>query len=239
MKMVIIIPTHNEEIVIENNLQTLLSFLAKHFSNDNWQVVVADNASVDQTRTIVSELVKNNSRLSLWTTEKKGKGYALRQALMLFPAEVSIFMDADLAADLDGLFLLVEALKTNDLAVGSRFVQGSQVERRLLRALVSHGYSLLAKRIYKSQINDFQCGFKAMNQHVVNEIVMMTEDNAWLFDTELLVLAERAGMKIQEIPITWIETRDKRRKSSVKFFRTFFDHGREIWALRKRLSIPR
>jgi len=237
MKINIIIPTHNEEIVIEKNLRQLLEFYKQALLQDDWQIIVANNASSDQTRTIVSELACHEPRLILWTTETKGKGNALRQVLTRFPADVSVFMDADLATDLQDIPLLFSALQENDLVIGSRFVKGAKVERGLLRALISHSYSWLAQFIFKSQIKDFQCGFKAMNRRIVEDVVSKTEDIGWLFDTELVVLAERSGYKVLEIPIHWVETRDKRRKSSVKFFRTIVDHGRQIFSLWKRLKM--
>jgi putative flippase GtrA len=121
-------------------------------------------------------------------------------------------MDVDLSTDLSGLFPLVAPLLSghSDLAVGSRLANGARVQRGLKREIISRGYNLLLHATLRTNVSDAQCGFKAIRRDRAMQLLPLVEDRAWFFDTELLVLAERAGLRIHEVPVDWIDDPDSR-----------------------------
>ena len=127
--------------------------------------------------------------------EAKGRGRALRAAWEASDAAVLAYMDVDLSTDLAGLLPLVAPLVSghSDLAIGSRRAHGSRVVRGPKREIISRGYNLLLHATLRTRFSDAQCGFKAIRADVAREVLPLMQDGAWFFDTEMLVIAERAG----------------------------------------------
>ena len=142
-------------------------------------------------------------------------------------------MDVDLSTDLNALMPLVAPLLSghSDLAIGSRLTRGSTVVRGPRRELVSRGYNVLLRSTLRARFSDAQCGFKAIRRPVAQALLPLVEDDTWFFDTELLVLAERSGMRIHEVPVDWVDDPDSR----VDVLRTALDDLRGIrrlgWSL--------
>jgi putative flippase GtrA len=97
-----------------------------------------------------------------------------------------------------------------DVAVGTRLARGARVVRGPKRELISRAYSLLVRTSLRSRITDFQCGFKALRRECALELLPLVEDDAWFFDTELLVTAERLGLRVSEVPVEWEDDPDSR-----------------------------
>src|SRR5882762_10221571 len=116
-------------------------------------------------------------------------------------------MDVDLSADLSALPALIEALTSGeyDLAIGSRLLKPDLTERCLKRDIISRGYNLLVKAFFRTRFSDPQCGFKAITKAAARSLLPLVEDNGWFFDTELLVIAERLGYRIFDLPVRWVE----------------------------------
>ncbi len=144
--------------------------------------------------------------------DQKGRGRALRAVWEASTAEVVAYMDVDLSTGLDALLPLVAALLSghSDLAIGTRLAPGARVERGPRREMISRAYNLVLKAALRSSFSDAQCGFKAMRTDVARKLLPMVEDGGWFFDTELLVLAERNGMRIHEVPVDWADDPDSR-----------------------------
>ena len=121
-------------------------------------------------------------------------------------------MDVDLSTDLNALLPLVAPLLSghSDLAIGTRLARGSRVIRGPKRELISRGYNLLLRTLMGARFSDAQCGFKAIRRDQARALLPLTTDTGWFFDTELLVLAERAGLRIHEVPVDWIDDLDSR-----------------------------
>src|SRR5207302_4314305 len=98
----------------------------------------------------------------------------------------------------------------SDIAVGSRVTAGAAVARGPRREIVSRTYNLILRALFATQIRDMQCGFKALRGDVARRIVPAVEDDGWFFDTELLLLAERNGLRIHQVPVDWIDDSDSR-----------------------------
>ena len=219
----IILPVYNEESVLEKNVNTLKNYLINNLSGYNWQVIIADNNSQDNTSKIGHELAKQE-KIKYFFIPQKGRGIAVRQAILENTADYYIYFDIDLATDLSALLVLTKYLieEKYNMVVGSRFLPQSKITRSLLREIISRGYIFLARHILNTKLSDLQCGFKGIDQTIVNNIVTLTKDKEWFFDTEMLVLAEKNGFKIKEIPVTWVETRDINRKSKVKLIKSIY-----------------
>jgi glycosyltransferase involved in cell wall biosynthesis len=200
-----VIPVYNEQQDLESKVLTLRQYLADHVSYD-WRIVVADNASTDRTLEIATTLAaRYPGQINAIHLDQKGRGRALRKAWTESDAAVVSYMDLDLSTDLSAFVPLIDSLLTGeyDVAIGSRLKMGARVTRGLKREVISRIYNLMIKALFWSKFSDAQCGFKAATRRAVREIVPLIKDQAWFFDTELLLLAERMGYKVFEVPVTW------------------------------------
>ena len=239
MNIAVVIPTYNEELVIEDSLrQTVLAFEALLASHD-WAVIVADNGSSDRTARIVEAFSRKSSRVGLLEVGRKGKGLAIREAWRLLDVDVYAFMDADLATDLRDVPALIDAAAASGIAAGSRFHREAVVVRSLVRTVVSHGYRLVARMLVPISAQDLQCGFKAVRADVARAVLPRLTHDGFFFDTELLAHAERRGFVATDVPVRWEEGRDARRKTSVKIFATAWDNFKHLWVLRGALKRER
>jgi putative flippase GtrA len=206
----VVIPVYNEE----RDLGRSLDRVREHLASLPWtfRITIADNASTDGTAVIARRLAHTYDDVRVVHLAEKGRGRALKRVWTGSDAEVLVYMDVDLSTDLNALLPLVAPLISghSDLAIGTRLGRGSRVERGPKRELISRGYNLLLRGALRAHFTDAQCGFKAIRADVAREVLPLVEDNAWFFDTELLVLAERAGLRIHEVPVDWVDDPDSR-----------------------------
>ncbi len=232
-----VIPVYNEEHVLRQSVERLREFLSDRrvFPYD-WSIVIADNASIDRTLEVARELAADYPEVRYLHLPQKGRGRALRAAWLASQADIVSYMDVDLSTHLEYYPLLIRAIAEEgyDVAVGSRLAPGSQTARSLKREVISRGYNLIIKATFFTHFSDAQCGFKAVSRRVVEEIVPLIEDQAWFFDSELLILAEKLGYRIKDIPVAWDEDPDTR----VKVVSTAFEDLRGLARLRFR-PLPR
>ena len=206
----VVIPVYNEERALAGNVAVLRGFLGSSLSQ-HWRIVVADNGSVDGTPEVAKDLARQYPEVTYIWLELKGRGRALRKAWLESDADVVSYMDVDLSTKLDAFPVMINALDEGyDVAIGSRLMKGSKVKRSPKREVMSRGYNLLIRMMFCSGFSDAQCGFKAVRREVAQEIVPFIEDQAWFFDTELLLLAERKGCRIKNVPVEWVEDADTR-----------------------------
>ena len=176
------------------------------------RITIADNGSTDATPAIAGQLARELPQVRAVRMELPGRGRALRAIWSQSEAEVLAYMDVDLSTDLNALLPLVAPLLSghSDLAIGTRLARGSRVIRGPKRELISRGYNLLLRTLMGARFSDAQCGFKAIRRDQARVLLPLAQDTGWFFDTELLVLAERAGLRIHEIPVDWIDDLDSR-----------------------------
>ncbi len=207
----IVVPVYNEEASIERSLLRLYAYLSCDFPF-TWQVTVVDNASTDATYAIAARLADQLPGVCATHLDFKGRGGALQEAWSARDARVLAYMDVDLSTDLAALSPLVAPLLSghSDLSIGSRLTRSSQVVRGPKRELISRCYNALLKATLATRFSDAQCGFKAIRADRARELLPLVEDTGWFFDTELLVLAERAGLRIHEVPVDWVDDPDSR-----------------------------
>ncbi|MGC4846416.1 glycosyltransferase [Micromonospora sp. DT15] len=207
----VVIPVHNEEVDLGPCVRRLHAHLSAHFPYP-FQITVADNASVDDTLKVADGLAGELPGVEVLHLDAKGRGRALSAAWSASSAPVLAYMDVDLSTDLAALLPLVAPLISghSDLAIGTRLARTSRVVRGTKREVISRAYNLLLRGALAARFSDAQCGFKAIRADVAAELLPVVRDTGWFFDTELLVLAQRAGLRIHEVPVDWVDDPDSR-----------------------------
>ena len=207
----IVVPVKDEETDLAPSIRRLRAYLSGGFPL-TWHITIADNGSRDRTWDIARGLTAELSRVSAVRLAQPGRGRALRSIWSHSDSEVLAYMDVDLSTDLNALLPLVAPLLSghSDVAIGTRLARGSRVVRGPRREVISRGYNLLLQATLGTGFSDAQCGFKAIRRDKARELLPLTRDGGWFFDTELLVLAERAGLRIHEVPVDWTDDPDSR-----------------------------
>jgi putative flippase GtrA len=207
----VVVPVYNEEGDLANSVHRLHRYLEDNFPFTA-RITIADNASTDQTPRIAAQLADELTDVRMVRLEQKGRGRALQAVWSTSDAPVLAYMDVDLSTDLAALAPLVAPLVSghSDLAIGSRLARGSRVVRGAKREVISRCYNFLLKSTLSAHFSDAQCGFKAIRADVAAQLLPHVADTGWFFDTELLVLAQRSGLRIHEVPVDWVDDPDSR-----------------------------
>ena len=207
----VVVPVYNEEAALAASVHRLHRYLRDSFPYPV-RITIADNASVDDTARIAAELAAELDDVRVVRLEQKGRGRALHQVWSQSDAMVLAYMDVDLSTDLAALAPLVAPLISghSDLAIGTRLGRGSRVVRGAKREFISRCYNLILRSTLAARFSDAQCGFKAIRADVAVRLLPHVADTGWFFDTELLVLAERSGLRIHEVPVDWVDDPDSR-----------------------------
>jgi glycosyltransferase involved in cell wall biosynthesis len=207
----IVVPVYNEASHLAERVTELRAFLNASFPFPAL-ITIVDNASTDDTHAAATELAATTPGVAVMHLPRKGRGYALRAAWSTSEAPVVAYMDVDLSTSLPALLPLVAPLLSGhrDVAIGSRLARGAHVIRGPKRELISRAYNLLLKLTLRGRFSDAQCGFKALTRDAAQRLLPLVEDNEWFFDTELLVTAERLGLRIGEVPVDWVDDPDSR-----------------------------
>jgi len=234
----IVIPVYNEARILASSVGRLRAFADARLPFAV-QITIADNASTDDTWAIAERLEHDVPGVRALHLPRKGRGRALRAAWLASDAPVVAYTDVDLSTDLDAILPLVAPLisEHSDLAIGSRLAPGAHVIRGPKRELISRSYNRILQVVLRVRFRDAQCGFKAIRRDVARALLPLVEDDGWFFDTEMLVLAERAGLRIHELPVDWIDNVDSR----VDIASTAADDLRGVWRLLRaphRLELP-
>lgn len=207
----VVIPVYNEQTALADSVHRLHRHLRDQFPFPA-RITIADNASVDDTPRIARELAAELDGVHVVRLEEKGRGRALRAVWSTSDAPVLAYMDVDLSTDLAALAPLVAPLISghSDVAIGTRLGRGARVVRGPKREIISRCYNLILKSTLATGFSDAQCGFKAVRADVAQLLLPHITDTSWFFDTELLVLAERTGLRIHEVPVDWVDDPDSR-----------------------------
>lgn len=207
----VVIPVYNEQVALGPSVHRLHAYLTRQFRYP-FQITIADNASTDDTLVVAQDLATLLDGVRVIHLPEKGRGGALKSVWGGSPAQVLAYMDVDLSTDLTALLPLVAPLISghSDVAIGTRLARGSRVTRGSKREAISRGYNLLLKGTLGVRFTDAQCGFKAIRADAAAQLLPLVEDTGWFFDTELLVLAQRADLRIHEVPVDWVDDADSR-----------------------------
>ncbi|MGH3719714.1 MAG: glycosyltransferase [Pseudonocardiaceae bacterium] len=207
----VVVPVYNEERALPGCLHVLRSYLDDQFPFE-WTITVVDNASTDGVLRVANEFAESDDRVRVLHLDRKGRGHALRTAWAYSDADVVVYMDVDLSTSLDALLPLVVPLVNghSDIAIGSRLAPGARTVRSARREVISRCYNTMIRLTHRTRFSDAQCGFKAARTDVVRPLLAHVHDDGWFFDTELLLLAEHNGLRVQEVPVDWVEDLDSR-----------------------------
>ncbi|NQV88629.1 MAG: glycosyltransferase [Parcubacteria group bacterium] len=234
----IVIPLYNEEKIISKTVERLASFLIGSAFPYEYTITLVNNASTDNSLVLCENLAEKFSCVRVLNLVEKGKGRAVRTSWSsesIKEDDVVSFMDTDLSSDLTFFRSLVDAvvIEKYDLAIGNRLGKNSKViSRHRLRKLASHLYNIFIRMMFRTGIEDHQCGFKVMSKQAFSIVAPFLQDNAWFFDTELIVVALRKKLKIKSIDIIWTDSTD----SKVSLGKTSYDMFRAAWGLKGRLK---
>ncbi len=207
----IVVPVYNEQDTLEPSIRRLEGFLHEHIPFA-WRIVIADNASTDATAAIADQLAADHAGVDVLHLPLKGRGRALRTVWSASRADVLCYMDVDLSTDLGALLPLLAPLVSghSDIAVGTRLARGAHVTRGAKREVISRSYNRILRLVLRARFSDAQCGFKAIRAESARALLPAVRDDGWFFDTELLVLAQRRGLRIHEVPVDWVDDPDSR-----------------------------
>jgi len=211
----VVVPVYNEERALPQSIPVLQEFLSGPGFPYEWRIIIGDNASIDDTPAVSRRLEDaSGGRVEYVRIERKGRGYALKQIWGASEADIVSYMDVDLSTGIDAFPQLIAGIaeKGYDVAIGSRLAGKSEVTRSLKRRVLTRGYNSIIKAMFWTRFSDAQCGFKAVRTSVFKRILPLIEDNSWFFDTELLILAEKMGHKVYDVPVQWVEDTDTRVK---------------------------
>ena len=199
----IIVPIYNEAPVLAKCLPRVVEAASK--ITPLYEVIVAEDGSTDESYQTAKKFAEANSAIVvLHHKHRLGRGGALKRAIRKAKGRIVVYMDADLSSDLTYLKPLVGRIEDGaSLATGSRLSRDSRTSRPIRRDVASRVFNMLVRLMLNSNIRDHQCGFKAFRRKDVLPLLKKVRDDYWFWDTEVLVRAQREGMRVDEIPIRW------------------------------------
>ncbi|MFL2627835.1 MAG: glycosyltransferase [Dehalococcoidia bacterium] len=235
VKVDIVIPVLNEQEALPVCISKLQNYI-KNNVDDKCNIVIADNGSNDDTPEVSNRLVSEYQNIQYVRIPERGRGLALKTVWSKSESDIVCYMDVDLSTGLEALPILIKRLKGNyQIAIGSRLSKTSKVSNRSFqRELTSRGYNFLLKIFFFNKFHDAQCGFKGLRTSTAKNILPLIKDNKWFFDTELLLIAEKSGFEIANIPVQWTDDKDSR----VNVIKTIIEDLKGIFRLRF-LGIPK
>jgi glycosyltransferase involved in cell wall biosynthesis len=199
----IVVPAFDEAERLPETISTLLGLLGERAGRS--ELVVVDDGSSDETAALAADLLGGRADCSLVELGRhRGKGAAVRAGILASSGARIVFMDADLATDLEDLDRVLASLDDADVVLGSRRVPGSQVEGLTTAAALAHrGFAGLARVVTGVPVADFQCGFKAFRAPVAKVLFEQIREPGFAFDVEVLMVAHGMGLRIAEVPVRW------------------------------------
>jgi hypothetical protein len=202
----IVLPAYNEASSLEKAVEEVMSEMNRFYSPKDYEIIIAEDGSTDGTDKIAENLArKYDNVIHLHSDERLGRGRALFNAFKQSKGEILVYLDVDLSTNLKHLKQLIDsiAIEGYDFATGSRLMKESRTERPFKRNFASKSYNFLVRLFLGSKLKDHQCGFKAFKRDVLFRVAEKAKDTHWFWDTEIMVLAQKMGYKVKEIPVTW------------------------------------
>ena len=199
----IIIPAYNESLRLGATLEAILAY-AEH-KRWEWELIVVDDGSRDNTKEIVQACIQKNPRVRLIENPgNHGKGYSVRNGMLQGNGEILLFSDADLSSPIEEAEKLFTAIHNGaDIAIGSRWLDPTLLTRKqpIYRRILSRIFNLSLRLVLGLKFKDTQCGFKAFSRRSAQAIFPPQKVERWGFDPEIIYVAQRLGFKIAEVPV--------------------------------------
>jgi glycosyltransferase involved in cell wall biosynthesis len=201
----IIIPAFNESVRISQTLERVRAFA--HSQSWEWEGIVVDDGSTDDTATIVRGFMQQDPAFQLIENPgNRGKGYSVRNGMLHAHGDILLFTDADLSSPIEESLKLFSAITAGaDVAIGSRWLRTDLQTRRqpIYRQVFGRAFNLALRLILGLKFKDTQCGFKAFRRHAADAIFPLQQIERWGFDPEILFLARKFGFRTVEVPVRW------------------------------------
>jgi len=205
LPVTVVIPVYNDVHALSEAIPKVIEIISS--ITTDYELIIAEDASTDGSAELAATFAKDNTAIiHLHRDERLGRGSALSSAASLAKGEIFCYFDVDMATDISHLEELLRLISEGfDIATGSRLLPESRIIRSTGREIKSRGYNFLVRLILRSRLSDHQCGFKAFRTSAIRMLLKETVDTHWFWDTEIIVRAERKGLKIAEIPVVWTE----------------------------------
>ena len=227
----VIIPAYNEAGRFGPHIPGILDYLRAHYPA--FELLVVDDGSADQTAAVVRAAFAAEPRARVISYQpNRGKGYAIRTGVLASRGDCVIFLDADLSTPVDEIPRALAELQSADIVVGSRRLPGSDIRVRqpLYRRLATFLFDTIKHLMVGLwHISDTQCGFKAFRGEAARQLFALGQVDRFMFDVEILYLAERAQLRLKEIPVRWADAAG----SKVKFWEGVVNMIRDLWRIRR------
>ena len=227
----VIVPAYNESGRIEPSLEKILAYL--HQQTYTWELRVVDDGSRDDTAPVVTRLLAGEPNARVITYQpNRGKGYAVRTGVLAAKGRWAVFLDADLSTPPEEIENALRYLNQGyDMVIGSRALPDSKIETKAppLRRLGTAIFNLVKHSLVGLwQFSDTQCGFKAYRGETVRPLYERAVIDRFMFDVEILFLAERRKLKVYEMPVRWADAAG----SKVRFLQGIYDMVRDLLRIR-------
>lgn len=227
----VIIPAYNEEARLGRCLKVVIGYLQSHYPSH--ELIVVDDGSSDATAQVVAAAIAHEPLARLITYKpNRGKGYAVRTGVLASSGEAVLFMDADLSTPLDEIPKIVAMLDDWGIAIGSRGKLRSKVQKKppLFRQFASVVFDQIRFiMVGLRQFSDTQCGFKAFRGEIARDLFSRSQIDRFMFDAEILYLAEKRKYKIVEVPVSWTDVSE----SKVRFWEGLINVFYDLWRIRR------
>ncbi|UCG36845.1 MAG: glycosyltransferase [Candidatus Bathyarchaeota archaeon] len=212
--IVVTVPAYNESRNLKKCVELLLQETLP--LGEEFCIVIAEDGSTDGTDIIAQSLERMYPTvIHLCAARKLGRGLALKRAWNKVEGDIYVYIDCDLATNMKYYPRLINLIREgNDLATGSRYIEGAKVHRPLLRELTSRLYNTLIRMMFKDHVFDHQIGFKAFSNRLIRDTLNKCKSAGWFWDTEIIVRSIHSNYKCVEFPVEWEEK--KREKTSMK-----------------------
>jgi glycosyltransferase involved in cell wall biosynthesis len=206
MKLSIIFPTRNEELLIKKTLMDVVSFLDQRKISD-YEILVVINGTQDKTKNIVAELEAKNTKIKIFESEP-GVGKALRVGLRESRGEYVVVFDVDFY-ELRMIDFINVDLLGKDFIIGSKMTSWAEDKRPLSRKIVSKVFNLFLKVVLKFKGSDTH-GTRILRRKVIKLILPECKTDSGIFDTEFILRSQYADFKFADFPVTVVEKRPPR-----------------------------
>jgi dolichyl-phosphate beta-glucosyltransferase len=227
----VIIPAYNEARRLAPHVGSVLAYLRARYPS--FELIVVDDGSDDGTAEVVRAALAGEPRARLLAYQpNRGKGYAIRSGVLASHGANVVFLDADMSTPIEEIPAALERLAQADIVIGSRDLPSSDIrgQQPLYRRLASEIFKWLRYLVIGLwRISDTQCGFKAYRGPLARQLFALARVDRFMFDVEILYLAERAGLRIVEMPVLWTDSPG----STVRFWEGLVDMIRDLWRIRR------
>jgi len=212
MYLSLIIPLYNEERCLEESFKAVKAYLDT--LKKDYEIVLVNDGSYDNTRLIVEKIVERNPKTSLLSShENKGKGYAVRRGILKAAGKYVIFTDADLAVPVRFIGTCLKELESgNSMVIGSRHLPDStfKIREKPLRQFLGEIFRRFAQISLGLKVSDITCGLKGFSREAAFNVFSRSRIDRWGYDAEVVSLAQRLGYDIKEVPVVWYHSFDSK-----------------------------